>query len=45
MPYAAKRSGWVSYAVILGLFSLLSYFASILIYETTRLLLGNYKMR
>ena len=40
-----RRAGWVSFSVIITLFTLLSYFTSVLVFESTRLLIGNYKMR
>lgn len=45
LPYAVKRAGIVSFLVIMTVLTLLSYFTSVLVYESTRLLLGNYKMR
>jgi hypothetical protein len=45
LPYAAKRAGSISFTIIMPLFSLISYFTCVLTFETTRLLLGNYKMK
>ena len=45
IPYLVRRTGWASFTAITVIFTLLSYFSSILVYESTRLLTGNYKLR
>ncbi|CDW90104.1 UNKNOWN [Stylonychia lemnae] len=40
-----RRAGWVTCSIVFTILTLLSYFCCILVYESTRLLIGNYKMK
>jgi hypothetical protein len=45
LPFLIRRAGWATCSAVFIILTLLSYFACILIFESTRLLIGNYKMK
>ena len=45
LPFLFRRAGWVTCIVLLLFLQCLGAFASVLVYECIRLLLGNYRMR
>jgi hypothetical protein len=45
IPYVVKRSGWLSFSLITLAFSFLSYFSCSLVYESMRLVPGNFKLK
>lgn len=45
IPYLVRRTGFATFLIITAVFTLLSYFSCVLVYESTKLLPGNFKMR
>lgn len=45
LPFIVKRAGWAPCAAVFAVMTLLSYLCCILVFESTRLLIGNYKLK
>lgn len=45
IPFLIRRAGWATCSLVFLVMTLLSYFSCILILESTRLLIGNYKLK
>lgn len=45
LPFIIRRAGWVTCSLVFILLTLLSYFCCTLVYESTRLLIGNNRLK
>lgn len=45
LPFLFKRAGWAVCSLVFLVVTLLSYFSCVLVFESTRLLIGNYRMK